>query len=306
LHHLAMKDASPPLENKHPLLLALGEIVRLQRARRGLTRKALAQAAQVSERHLANLEYGIGNPSVLVLQQIADALECPLALLLGDFTTQNPEWLMLRELLASSTEEQLKTLRLQIATRLVAIGADSMPGIGQNHSKKIALIGLRGAGKSTLGRMLAEHLQLPFIEMSAEIEKLAGASVAEIQALFGINAYRRYERRVLEQLISDPASAVIATPGGLVSDVTSFNLMLAHCTSVWLQADPQDHMQRVRSQGDTRPMAASREAMEDLKGILASRAAFYAKADFILNTSAQPLAESFGLLKKLLNSAPLR
>jgi XRE family transcriptional regulator, aerobic/anaerobic benzoate catabolism transcriptional regulator len=124
--------------------------------------------------------------------------------------------------------------------------------------------------------------------------------VAEIQALFGMNAYRRYERRVLEQLIADYQAAVIATPGGLVSDVPSFNLMLSNCTSVWLQADPQDHMQRVRAQGDTRPMAASREAMEDLKGILTGRTPFYAKADFTLNTSPQSLPETFELLKNLL------
>jgi XRE family transcriptional regulator, aerobic/anaerobic benzoate catabolism transcriptional regulator len=136
--------------------------------------------------------------------------------------------------------------------------------------------------------------------MSAEIEKLAGTTVAEIQALYGVNAYRRYERRAMEQLIAEQSQAVIATPGGLVSDVTTFNLMLTHCTSVWLQADPQDHMQRVRAQGDTRPMAASKEAMDDLKGILAGRAAFYSKADFTLNTSTQGLPETFDMLKKLL------
>jgi XRE family transcriptional regulator, aerobic/anaerobic benzoate catabolism transcriptional regulator len=294
------KIANSEEEAKNPLLVSLGERVHTQRARRGLTRKALAQAADVSERHLANLEYGVGNASILVLQQVADALECPLAQLLGDVTTSNPEWLMLRELLMNADEAQLKNLRLNIATLLGAKTLDFIPTIGQKWHQRIALVGLRGAGKSTLGKMLAEHLGYPFFEMSTEVEKLAGASVAEIQALFGINAYRRYERRVLEQLIAGHAQAVIATPGGLVSDVASFNLMLSNCTSVWLQADPQDHMQRVRAQGDVRPMAASREAMEDLKGILAGRTPFYAKADFTLNTSAQPLTKTFTLLKKLL------
>jgi XRE family transcriptional regulator, aerobic/anaerobic benzoate catabolism transcriptional regulator len=293
-------EPSNQAEDKNPLLVSLGERVRMQRARRGLTRKALAQAADVSERHLANLEYGVGNASILVLQQVADALECPLAQLLGDMTTRNPEWLMLRELLAACDEGQLKTLRLNIATFLGAKTLDFMPTSSPKRHQRIALVGLRGAGKSTLGRMLAEHRQVPFFEMSTEIEKLAGASVAEIQALFGMNAYRRYERRVLEQLIADYQAAVIATPGGLVSDVPSFNLMLSNCTSVWLQADPQDHMQRVRAQGDTRPMAASREAMEDLKGILTGRTPFYAKADFTLNTSPQSLPETFELLKNLL------
>jgi XRE family transcriptional regulator, aerobic/anaerobic benzoate catabolism transcriptional regulator len=295
-------DAGSPetSEAKNPFLLALGERVRSQRARRGLTRKALAAAADVSERHLANLEYGVGNASILVLQQVAEALECPLAQLHGDLTTSNPEWLMLRKLLESADEAQLKQLRVNIATVLGAFRADSITGERLKPSQKIALIGLRGAGKSTLGKLLAQSLGYPFFEMSTEIEKLAGTTVGEIQALYGVNAYRRYERRAMEQLIAEQSQAVIATPGGLVSDVTTFNLMLTHCTSVWLQADPQDHMQRVRAQGDTRPMAASKEAMDDLKGILAGRAAFYSKADFTLNTSAQGLPETFDMLKKLL------
>lgn len=287
-------------EAKNPFLVALGERVRSQRSRRGLTRKALAAAADMSERHLANLEYGVGNASILILQQVADALECPLAELHGDLTTSNPEWLMLRKLLEDANEAQLKHLRLNIATYLGAPSVYSMPANGTIASQKIALIGLRGAGKSTLGKMLSQALGYPFFEMSTEIEKLAGTSVAEIQALYGVNAYRRYERRALEALIANHKQAVIATPGGLVSDVTSFNLVLTHCTSVWLQAEPQDHMQRVRAQGDTRPMAASKEALDDLKSILTGRAAFYSKADFTLNTSAQSLPESFELLQKML------
>jgi XRE family transcriptional regulator, aerobic/anaerobic benzoate catabolism transcriptional regulator len=285
---------------KNPFLVALGERVRSQRSRRGLTRKALAAAADVSERHLANLEYGVGNASILVLQQVADALECPLAELHGDLTTSNPEWLMLRKLLEHADEGQLKNLRLNIATYLGASHADSMPANGQKHSQRIALIGLRGAGKSTLGNMLAQALGYPFFEMSAEIEKLAGTSVAEIQALYGVTAYRRYERRALDALIAQHAQCVIATPGGLVSDVSTFNAVLTHCTSVWLQAAPQDYLQRVQAQGDMRPMAASKEALDDLKSILAGRTAFYSKADFTLNTSAQSLEEGFVLLQKLL------
>jgi XRE family aerobic/anaerobic benzoate catabolism transcriptional regulator len=289
-------------EGKNPLLVALGERVRTQRSRRGLTRKALASAANVSERHLANLEYGVGNASILVLQQVADALECPLAQLLGDVTTSNPEWLMLRQLLEHADEAQLKHLRLNIATFLGAVRADAIRDEGQKRSQRIALIGLRGAGKSTLGKMLAQALNYPFLEISTEIEKLAGTSISEIQALYGVNAYRRYERRALEALIAKHAQCVIATPGGLVSDVASFNMVLTHCTTVWLQAEPHDHMQRVRSQGDTRPMAASKEAMDDLKGILAGRAPFYSKADFSLNTSSQGLQESFEQLLQILGS----
>jgi XRE family aerobic/anaerobic benzoate catabolism transcriptional regulator len=166
-------------------------------------------------------------------------------------------------------------------------------------SPRVALIGLRGAGKSTLGRMLAQDLSFPFVELSQEIEKFAGCSVAEIQALYGVSAYRRYERRALEESIQIYPEAVIATPGGLVSDPASFNLLLAHCTTVWLQAEPEDHMHRVTAQGDMRPMAASKEAMEDLKGILAGRAPFYSKAQLSVNTSTQPLDATFELLRRV-------
>jgi XRE family aerobic/anaerobic benzoate catabolism transcriptional regulator len=145
--------------------------------------------------------------------------------------------------------------------------------------------------------MLAEDLGYAFVELSREIEKFAGCSVSEIQGLYGQNAYRRYERRALEEAIQIYPEAVIATPGGIVSDPATFNLLLAHCTTVWLKATPEDHMKRVVAQGDLRPMAASREAMEDLKGILAGRAAFYSKAELQLDTSAQDLQASFRLLR---------
>ncbi len=141
--------------------------------------------------------------------------------------------------------------------------------------------------------MLAEDLGFPFVELSREIEKFAGCSISEIQALYGQNAYRRYERRALEEAIQIYPEAVIATPGGIVSDLATFNLLLAHCTTVWLQAEPEDHMKRVVAQGDMRPMAASREAMADLKSILAGRAAFYSKAELRVDTSAQPLDVTF-------------
>lgn len=286
---------------KHPFLVALGERVRALRARRGMTRKALAMATDVSERHLANLEYGIGNASILILLQVAQALQCSLAELLGDVTTRSPEWLLIRELLEQRDEATLKRVRTAIGEML---GTGGSHGEGtQARSSRVALIGLRGAGKSTLGTMLAEDLGFPFVELSREIEKFAGCSISEIQALYGQNAYRRYERRALEEAIQIYPEAVIATPGGIVSDPATFNLLLAHCTTVWLQADPEDHMKRVVAQGDTRPMAASREAMEDLKTILVGRAAFYSKAELKVDTSAQPLTETFVLLRDAVKRA---
>jgi len=291
------KSGLTPGEAKNPFLVALGERVRSLRARRGMTRKALAQAAEVSERHLANLEYGEGNVSVLLLLQVAQALQSTPAELLGDVTTQSPEWLLIRELLAHRDEAGLRKARVALAEMLGT--ADP----GGAHKACVALIGLRGAGKTTLGQMLAEDLGFPFVELSREIEKFAGCSVSEIQALYGQNAYRRYERRAVEEAIQIYPEAVLATPGGLVSDAATFNLLLGHCTTVWLQAEPEDHMKRVLAQGDLRPMAASAEAMEDLKTILAGRSAFYSKAQHRVNTSAQPLAETFGLLRVTVRGA---
>jgi XRE family transcriptional regulator, aerobic/anaerobic benzoate catabolism transcriptional regulator len=294
---LALAAEAEDRANKNPFLVALGERVRALRARRGLTRKSLASAADVSERHLANLEYGLGNASILVLLQVAQALQCSLAELIGDVTTSSPEWLLIRELLEHRDEATLRRVRVAVGEMLGTGGANAA------RSSRVALIGLRGAGKSTLGQMLADDLDFPFVELSREIEKFAGCSIAEIQALYGTNAYRRYERRAMEEAIQIYPEAVIATPGGLVSDAATFNLMLAHCTTVWLQADAEDHMKRVTAQGDLRPMAASKEAMEDLRGILAGRAAFYSKAEFRLNTSDQPLEATFQALRTLVRQA---
>jgi XRE family aerobic/anaerobic benzoate catabolism transcriptional regulator len=301
MNRVAAKPAEPdtalqaPAQeaDKHPFLVTLGERVRTLRARRGMTRKSLAAAADVSERHLANLEYGIGNASILVLLQVAQALQCSLAELTGDVTASSPEWLLIRDLLQGRDDETLRRVREAIGDLL---GSDGQPA--RRHAR-IALIGLRGAGKSTLGRMLAEDLGFPFVELSREIEKLAGCSVSEIQGLYGQNAYRRYERRAVEDVVQLYQEAVIATPGGLVSDPATLNLLLSHCTTVWLQAAPEDHMSRVIAQGDMRPMAHSQEAMEDLKGILAGRTPFYSKAQFRLDTSAADLAETFQSLRRL-------
>jgi XRE family transcriptional regulator, aerobic/anaerobic benzoate catabolism transcriptional regulator len=286
---------SSTILHKTEFLTGLGERVRALRARRGLTRKTLAAAAEVSERHLANLEYGTGNASILILQQVASSLQCSLAELVGDLTTTNPEWLMIREQLAHVDEATLRRVRLAIADVL----GDTA---GQNRSQRIALIGLRGAGKSTLGQRLADDLGFPFVELNRDIEKLAGCGVHEIQALYGLNGYRRYERRALEAVNDSHPQAVIAIPGGLVSDTATFSLLLASCSTVWLKAEPEDHMQRVIAQGDLRPMSASKEAMDDLRQILKGRNAFYSKADATINTSAQDEDATYELLSAQVKS----
>ena len=287
-------------EPKNPVLVALGERARNLRAQRGLTRKAVAVAADVSERHLANLEYGTGNASILVLQQVAGALHCSLAELMGDFTTSSPEWLLIRELLEHRSEPELRRVRLALH-ELLSGGSNDTARHG-----RIALVGLRGAGKSTLGPLLARALDVPFIELSREIESLAGCSVREIHDLYGTTAYRRYERRALEETIQIHSEVVIATPGGIVSDPATFNELLAHCTTVWLRAAPEEHMGLVVAQGDMRPMAASKEAMDDLKRILDGRAAFYSKADITIDTSGQTPEQSLAALHMSVRKATAR
>ena len=283
-------------EVKSPLLIALGEQVRTLRAQRGLTRKALSTAADVSERHLANLEYGVGNASILVLHQVAKALGCSLAELVGDLTTSSPEWLLIRELLTGRSEDDLRRARLALGQLL------DTPDDDQARNRRIALIGLRGAGKSTLGRLLADSLDVPFVELGRDIEKLAGCSIREIYDMYGNNAYRRYERRALEEAVQIHADVVISTPGGIVSDAATFNELLAHCATIWLKASPEEHMARVAAQGDVRPMAASREAMEDLRRILAGRTAFYSKADRVVDTSGQSVEASLQALREVVVS----
>ena len=286
-----LMEPSEPETRRSPFLEALGERVRTLRSRKGMTRRAVAVAADVSERHLANLEYGTGNVSVLVLLQVAQALQCSLAELLGDVTTTSPEWLLIRELLSKRSEADLRRARVQLSDMF------GEGGNAQERKNRIALIGLRGAGKTSLGQRLADDLGFPFIELSREIEHFAGCQISEIHNLYGANAYRRYERRALEEAIQIYPEVVIATPGGLVSDSANFNLLLSHCTTVWLQADAADHMGRVAAQGDMRPMAASREAMEDLKRILEGRSAFYSKADLAINTSGRTEDQAFQALR---------
>lgn len=284
-------ETSEPDTKRSPFLEALGERVRNLRSRKGMTRRAVAVAADVSERHLANLEYGTGNVSVLVLLQVAHALQCSLAELLGDVTTTSPEWLLIRELLSKRSEADLRRARVQLSDMF------GEGGNAQERKNRIALVGLRGAGKTALGQRLAGDLGFPFIELSRQIEQFAGCQISEIHNLYGANAYRRYERRALEEAIQIYPEVVIATPGGLVSDSANFNVLLSHCTTVWLQADAADHMGRVAAQGDMRPMAASREAMEDLKRILEGRSAFYSKADLAINTSGRTEDQAFEALR---------
>jgi XRE family aerobic/anaerobic benzoate catabolism transcriptional regulator len=208
----------------------------------------------------------------------------------GDETASSPDWLMIREILRGRTDSELARARALLGELF-----DS-PASENSRRQRIALIGLRGAGKSSLGKQLAHKLNVPFIELSAQIETLAGCSIAEIHALYGQTAYRRYEQRALETAIAQHTQAVIATPGGMVSEPATFNFLLSHCYTVWLKASPEEHMARVLAQGDKRPMSGNREAMDDLKRILESRTQFYSKADKVVDTTGLSEQQTFSRL----------
>ncbi len=272
-------------------IVRLGDRVRRLRARAGLTRKELAREAGVSERHLANLESGIGNPSLLILRQIARAFHCGICDLLDDTAGGSADWPLIRDYLVGRSPEELIRARQALMSLF--------DGEAARRRHHIALIGLRGAGKSTLGQMLAEDLQYPFVEVNREVERLAGCPPTEIHALYGAAAYRRYEKQALEDVIRRHPTAVIATPGGLVSEPSTFNILLQNCLTIWLRASPIEHMNRVIAQGDMRPMAGNRQAMDDLELILAERTPFYAKAELSFDTSMRSVEESFQGLRAL-------
>jgi len=271
-------------------LQRLGERVREARARRGMTRKLLARDSGVSERYLAQLEAGQGNTSILVLRQIGLALGLPLADLLRDEGEHSVELVLTQQFLKRLPQEKLAELRAQLIKDYGAAAAD--------RRKRVALIGLRGAGKSTLGARLAAELGVPFIELDREIEADAGTSLHEVFLLHGQTGYRRYERRALERILERGTACVIAAGGSIVSEPGTYDLLLSTCFTVWLKAAPEEHMQRVAAQGDYRPMAGNDAAMEDLRRILHGRAALYGQADRTVDTAGRTIEESLGNLRR--------
>lgn len=271
-------------------LRLLGERIRAARARRGMTRKILARDSGVSERYLAQLETGQGNISIALLRQIAHAMGLPL----GDLVREEPDRpVELTLLIQSLARLSLPELGRARALLSAAFGAT----IEHDRRHRIALVGLRGAGKSTLGALLARDRGVPFIELDREIERESGTSLSEIFALYGQAAYRRYERRVLETVIERHDGAVIATGGSIVSEPGTFDLLLSACYTIWLKAEPEEHMSRVVAQGDYRPMAENEEAMEDLRRILEGREALYSKAHAVIDTGGKAVEQSLAELR---------
>ncbi|MDE2228141.1 MAG: helix-turn-helix transcriptional regulator [Alphaproteobacteria bacterium] len=276
-------------------LRTLGERIRAARARRGMTRKILARDSGVSERYLAQLESGLGNISIVLLRQIARAMGLPVSDLVRDGPDRPVELTLLIQTLARLSPKDFAQAR-NLLTKNFGAAAE------HERRHRIALIGLRGAGKSTLGMKLAKELRVPFVELDREIERESGTRLGEIFDLYGQAAYRRYERRALENVIAQYDRAVIATGGSIVSEPATFDLLLSACYTIWLSAVPEEHMNRVIAQGDYRPMADNEAAMDDLRRILDGRNALYGKADATVATTGKTVEQSYGELRSLIRS----
>ncbi|MEO8486202.1 MAG: helix-turn-helix transcriptional regulator [Betaproteobacteria bacterium] len=272
-------------------LAGLGRRVREARERRGLSRRALSVDAQVSERYLAQMEGGDGNVSIVLLRRVAAALDATLYELLGD---DAPEQRLIRRFLAQLPAHRLEEALFRLMREF---GRDDA-----SRRTRIALVGLRGAGKTTLGAALARELHWPFVELDREIEREAAVTLSELFMLYGQAGYRRIERRCLERVLDAHDRFVVAVGGGIVSEPDTYHLLLDRCCTVWVKAAPEEHMARVVAQGDFRPMEGHAEAMDDLKRILAAREPLYRKADAVVDTSGLDAAHSLAELKELVRA----
>ncbi len=274
-------------------LRGLGARARVLRERRGMTRKALAREAAVSERYLAQLEAGEGNMSIVLLRRVAAALGSRLIEVLDPEQSSVERRIILR-LLDSVPAHRLEDLTFRL-----------MREFGKEEGSRrgrVALVGLRGAGKSTLGQKLAAERAVRYVELDREIELESGMPLAEVFSMYGQAGYRRFERRTLERLIHENVQMVLSVGGGIVAEGETYALLLSKCFTVWLKAKPEEHMARVIAQGDLRPMAGNAEAMEDLKRILSARESLYGKADRVLDTSGHTPEESLKSLRESVQS----
>lgn len=276
-------------------LRKLADNIREARAQRGMTRNSLAADSGVSLRFLAQLEAGQGNPSVIVLRQIAAAMGFPFEALLSEEPQKEANRALLLRTLSRLSDDELVAARRVLAEQF---GREKAAAPRESY---VSLIGLRGAGKSTLGRRLAQHRGVPFFELDREVEREYGTTIGAILQLHGQPGYRRFERQSLQSVLERNSQAVIETGGGLAADPETLDVLLEHTLTVWVRATPEQHMQRVIDQGDLRPMARSREAMRELKDILRARDPYYRQAHLQLNTANRTVEQSFGELLDLLH-----
>lgn len=288
-----------PVRDSDTYLRRLGERVRMLRHQRGMSRKALAQHAKVSERYLAQLEVGKGNCSIVLLRRIARAIGLPVTQLVNESAEPALDLVLLTQFVERLPAKALSEARDLLHKHFGEPSEDL-------RRRRIALIGLRGGGKSTLGRLLAAKLNVPFIELDREIERRSGASLSEIFDMFGQDTFRRAEREALEEVLRQHRHFVMATSGSIVTDLGTMELLLSSCFTVWVRAEPEDHMRRVMEQGDKRPMANSARAMQDLIAILKSREPLYAKAEASLTTTGKTPEQNLSELMRVIPAAEAR
>jgi len=270
----------------------LGDRVKRFRARRGMSRKDLSQHAGISERYLAQLESGQANVSFNILWLLAQAMDLPIAELIEAETDEHhPDLALARKFLETLSHDQQSEAYVLLRQSFKR---------GLKLSRRVALVGLRGAGKTTLGQRLAERYGVPFVRVTSVIEQIAGMDMTEILLSMGQKGYRRLEYSALETTIASNAGGVLESGGSLVSEPQTYDLLLRSCFTVWVQASPEDHMRRVMSQGDLRPIESQgRAAMEDLRSILDARRHLYGRADAVLNTSGRSVEQSLEELSRL-------
>ncbi|MEA2861631.1 MAG: family transcriptional regulator, aerobic/anaerobic benzoate catabolism transcriptional [Methylobacteriaceae bacterium] len=273
-------------------LTALGARVRHLRAMRGMSRKVLSAASGVSERYIAQLESGQGNVSIILLRRVALATGARLGDLIPG-ADASPDWPVIRDLMRGASTEAIA----QVKHLLSGNG-----GANARATERVALIGLRGAGKSTLGRIVAEKLGWNFVELNKEIERDNDMSVPEIFAMYGQEGYRRFEQAAVRKLIARDGPILLATGGGIVAEPVTFDVILSSFYTIWLKAEPEEHMRRVREQGDLRPMGGDASAMQELRAILVSREPFYARARATVDTAGLSVEEAAARLYALISS----
>jgi XRE family aerobic/anaerobic benzoate catabolism transcriptional regulator len=284
--------APKALDAEAEFLASLGARVRHLRAIRGMSRKVLSAASGVSERYIAQLESGQGNVSIILLRRVALATGARLEDLIPGVDA-SPDWPVIRDLMRGASAETIA----QVKRLLSGNGAANA-----RAGERVALIGLRGAGKSTLGRIVAERIGWQFVELNKEIERDNDMSVPEIFAMYGQEGYRRFEQAAVRKLIARDGPILLATGGGIVAEPVTFDLVLSSFYTVWLKAEPEEHMRRVREQGDLRPMGGDASAMQELRAILVNREPFYARARAMVDTAGLSVDEAAERLYALILS----
>lgn len=272
------------------LIRIVGERVRKARELKGIPRRVLSERSGVSPRYLAQLETGGGNISIGLLKRVALALDYRLEWLVMDEDPWMSESLKIADLYRTAPE----SLRGKVRDLLAPAPPEHL------RADRVCLIGLRGAGKSTLGAKAGQALRVPFVELNREIEDHAGMAVNEVLALYGQEGYRRLESQAINRIISTHDTVILAVAGGIVAEPETYKTLMAHFHTIWLKAAPDDHMSRVRAQGDMRPMAGNPEAMAQLQSILQSREALYARAEAMLDTGGKALQTSLDELVALI------